>query len=134
MRGRDKLIGCARKWELGRAGLEFQLPFYDIPSMAAERRDFASLCSPRGMTAFQPPEPFGSGSPEAAVDKRMKQAKGPCCATTAVESGYAGDWRGFAASSRSAYAHASALAHSRGHVFEGAAGTGAGSGEHERWE
>jgi hypothetical protein len=61
----------------------------------------------------------------------MKQAKGPCCATAAVESGYAGDWRGFAASSRSAYAHASALAHSRGHVSEGAAGTGAGSGEHE---
>ncbi len=61
----------------------------------------------------------------------MKQAKGPCCATAAVESGYAGDWRSFAASSRSAYAHASALAHSRGHVSEGAAGTGAGSGEHE---
>jgi len=51
MRGRDKLIGCARKWELGRAGLEFQLPFYDIPSMAAERREFAFLYSPRRLPA-----------------------------------------------------------------------------------
>jgi hypothetical protein len=39
----------------------------------------------------------------------------------------------FDASSRSAYAHASALAHSKGHVSQGAAGTGAGSGERERW-
>jgi hypothetical protein len=89
-----------------------------IPSMAAERREFAFLLLSAPTASLQHPGPFGSGSPEAAVDKRMKQAKGPCCATAAAETGYAGDWRSFAASSRSAYAHASALAHSRGHVSE----------------
>jgi hypothetical protein len=34
-------------------------------------------------------------SPEAAVDKRMKQAKDPCCAIATVEAGSAADWRGF---------------------------------------
>lgn len=66
------------------------------------------------------------------MNKRMKQAKDPWSATAAVEAGFTGDWRSFAASSRSAYAHASALAHSRGHVSQGAAGTGAGSGERKK--
>lgn len=116
---------------LGRGGLELQLPFDDELSASAEYLNFTeystSICS-RGMTASSVPL---APSPEADVDKRMKQAKGPCCATATVEAGSAGDWRGLDASSRSAYAHASALAHSRGHVSEGAAGTGAGSGERE---
>jgi hypothetical protein len=113
VRGRDKLIGCTGRWRaLGRDGLELQLPFFNLLSAPAERFNFAFICSHEITASSVHLAP----SPEAAVDKRMKQAKDPCCATAAVEATSAADWRCLDASSRSAYAHASALAHSRGHV------------------
>jgi hypothetical protein len=92
MRGRDKLIGCAGRWGLGRDGFEISIALLPRSRGVRWASQFHTHLLSRNDSIQHP---TWLPSPEAAVDKRMKQAKDPCCAIAAVEAGSAADWRGF---------------------------------------